>query len=245
MNKMASDIQTVILCGGRGMRMGCEDLPKPMFNIGDKPILWHIMSIYSHFGFDNFILSLGYKKEKIKEYFKNQSKWHIIFADTGLDTNTGGRIKKIEKFIDGEIFFATYGDGLSDIDINRLLEFHKQQKKIATLVSVRPYSQFGIMSIDAHTNLVTHFQEKPILDHWVNGGFFVFNRRVFKYIKEIDILEKDVLNKLTKDRQLVAYKHKGFWDCMDTYKDNLILNKLWDSSDAPWAAWQRKKKGRK
>lgn len=222
------------------MRMGPEGLPKPMFNIGDKPILWHIMSIYAHFGFDRFILSLGYKKEKIKAYFKNQHKWQIIFADTGLDTNTGGRIKKIEKFINGKIFFVTYGDGLSNVNIKRLLEFHKQHKKIATLVSVRPYSQFGIMGIDAHTNLVAYFKEKPILDYWVNGGFFVFNREVFKYIKETDILERDVLNRLVKDRQLVAYKHKGFWSCMDTHKDNLMLNRLWHSGDAPWAVWQKK-----
>ncbi|MFH1888570.1 MAG: sugar phosphate nucleotidyltransferase [Candidatus Omnitrophota bacterium] len=238
-----TDIQTVILCGGKGARMGFQDIPKPMFGIGERPILWHIMNIYAHYGFNDFILSLGYKKEIIKEYFRDYHEWHICFADTGLDTNTGGRIKKVERFIKGDTFFVTYGDGLSNINLNALLDFHKRHKKIATLASVRPYSQFGVMSIDAHTGVVTNFQEKPVLDHWINGGFFVFNREVFRYLKVTDILESDTFSRLVKDKNLVAYKHAGFWECMDTYKDNLRLNQLWKAGNAPWAVW-RKGKGR-
>jgi glucose-1-phosphate cytidylyltransferase len=215
-----------------------------MFNIGDKPILWHIMSIFAYYGFNNFILSLGYKKEKIEEYFRNYPKWQITFADTGLDTNTGGRIKKVDKFINSEIFLATYGDGLSDVNLNSLLSFHRQHKKIATLVSVRPHYQFGIISIDSHTGRVTHFQEKPVLEHWINGGFFIFNRNIFKFIKDDDILESDVLPRLARDGNLVAYEHTGFWECMDTYKDNLRLNQLWSSGCAPWAVWYKKRKGK-
>ncbi|MDD5044237.1 MAG: sugar phosphate nucleotidyltransferase [Candidatus Omnitrophica bacterium] len=234
---MKSDIPVVILCGGKGTRMGNDELPKPMFRIGDKPMLSHIMSIYSHYGFNNFILALGYKKEKFREYFKGMHKWKIKFVDTGLETNTGGRIKKLESLIKSEIFLATYGDGLSDVDINKVLDYHLCRGKIATLVSVRPHSPFGIIGIDTHTDRVTHFEEKPMLDHWINGGFFVFNRSVFKYMGKNDILERDVLPSLAKDKNLLAYKHDGFWKCMDTYKDNLNLNELWKKGNAPWAAW--------
>jgi len=220
--------------------MGCEDLPKPLFAIGGKPILWHIMQIYKYHGFKDFILCLGYKKERIEEYFKNEKR--IVFADTGLDTNTGGRIKKIEAFVKGDIFFATYGDGLSNVDIKSLVKFHKKHKKIATVVAVRPRSQFGIMSIDSHTDAITHFQEKPFLDHWINGGFFVFDRRVFKYIRNGSVLENDCLPKLAADKQIAAFKHDGFWECMDTYKDNLRLNQLWNKGNAPWAVWKKKGK---
>lgn len=237
---MISDIQTVILCGGKGTRMGCEELPKPMFNIGEKPILWHIMEIYAYYGFNNFILSLGYGKDKINAYFGKVYKWKINFIDTGLDTNTGGRIKRIKEYIHGDFFFATYGDGLSDVNLPALLAFHKKHKKIATLVGVRPDSQFGILRIDSRTNIVTHFQEKPKLDHWINGGFFIFSREVFKYIKDNDILEKDTFSRLAECKNLVAYKHTGFWECMDTYKDNLRLNQLWNSGNAPWAVWHKK-----
>lgn len=221
--------------------MGHKDIPKPLFKIGDKPILWHIMRTYESFGFKDFILLLGYKKEKIINYASGcHREWNIRFLDTGLDTNTGGRLKKAEKFIKGEVFFATYGDGLSDINLKRLLSFHKKHGKVATLSSVRPYSQFGIIGIDSHTNTVTHFNEKPILDHWVNGGFFVFNRQVFKYLKDNDVLEKDTFLRLVKNKNLVAYKHKGFWECMDTYKDSLRLNELWNSGEAPWALRHKK-----
>jgi glucose-1-phosphate cytidylyltransferase len=232
-------MKTVILCGGKGTRMGYEDLPKPMFNIGSRPILWHIMKIYESFGYKDFILLLGYEKEKIIRYFKNSKEWNIEFVDTGIDTNTGGRIKKIEHLVKGETFFATYGDGLSDINLNELLDFHRKHAKIATLTGVRPASPFGIMGIDSHNNTVTHFLEKPILDHWVNGGFFVFNREVFSFMKDKDILESDTFSRLVKAKKLVAYKHEGFWECMDTYKDNLRLNQLWNSGNNPWAKWKK------
>ena len=237
---MKNSIQTVILCGGKGTRMGLENLPKPLFKIGREPILWHIMKNYESSGFKDFILLLGYKKEKIISYVKDYKGWDIKFLDTGLDTNTGARLKKAEGLIKGDIFFATYGDGLSDINLKKLLNFHKKHGKVATLSSVRPYSQFGIMGIDSHTNTVTHFYEKPILDHWVNGGFFVFSREIFKYLKANDILERDTFFRLVKDKNLVAYKHKGFWECMDTYKDNLHLNELWNSGRAPWVIRRKK-----
>ncbi|MFA5145041.1 MAG: sugar phosphate nucleotidyltransferase [Candidatus Omnitrophota bacterium] len=237
---MENNIQTVILCGGKGTRMGCEELPKPLFNIGGKPILWHIMKSYESFGFKDFILLLGYKKEKIISYFKDCKEWNVNFLDTGLNTGTGGRIKKAEKLIKGDTFLATYGDGLSDVNLRKLLKFHDKHGKIATLTGVCPPSQFGIMGINSHNNVVTHFQEKPKTDHWVNGGFFVFRREVFKYIKDGDILESDTFSRLVSKRELAAYKHYGFWECMDTYKDNLRLNQLWDSRRPPWAVWRRK-----
>lgn len=237
---MLNNIPAVILCGGKGRRMGQEDIPKPMFKIGQRPILWHIMKIYESFGVKDFILLLGYKKEKIINYFKGYKGWNIDFVDTKLNTNTGGRIKRAEQVVKSDIFFATYGDGLADINLKGLLDFHLQHGKLATLTAVRPYSPFGIISIDGHSNNVTHFEEKPLLDHWVNGGFFVFNRQVFKYIKSNDILESDTFSRLAREKNLVAYKHAGFWECMDTYKDNIRLNQLWDSAKAPWEVWAKK-----
>jgi len=236
---MKNKIQTVILCGGKGTRMGYEELPKPLFKIGDKPMLWHIMKIYESQGFKDFILLLGYKKEKVIRHFKGHKDWKIEFLDTGLDTNTGGRIKKAERLIKNDKFFVTYGDGLSDINLNSLLRFHNKHKKIATLTSVQPPSQFGIVGIDS-SNLVTHFEEKPKTDHWVNGGFFVFDRRIFEFIKDGDVLESDAFSRLVALKKLAAYKHTGFWECMDTYKDNLRLNQLWDSGKPPWAIWRKK-----
>lgn len=227
-------MQVVILCGGRGTRMGNDELPKALFPIGEKPIIWHIMSIYAYYGFKDFILCLGYNGNKIKDYFSKTKDWDIKFADTGLDTNTGGRIKKAKEYIKTDSFFATYGDGLADIDLNKLLDFHKSHNKAATLTAVKPASPFGIVGIDAHTSSVTHFEEKPILDHWINGGFFVFNKDVFKYIQDNDVLEKDTFNRVVKDKNLAAYKHAGFWECMDTYKDNLRLNQLMRDGFAPW-----------
>ncbi len=220
--------------------MGCDDIPKPMVMIGNRPILWHIMKIYAQAGMHNFILLLGYKKDAIIRYFRKRTPWSIRFVDTGLDTNTGGRLKRIEHLVREDVFFATYGDGLADINLNSLFTFHRRHNKVATITSVRPASPFGIMGIDSHTDAVTHFQEKPFLDHWVNGGFFVFNRDVFRYLKKDDILEKDSFLRLVKDKNMVAYKHRGFWECMDTYKDNLKLNALWKSAEAPWCKMKRK-----
>lgn len=236
------EIQVVILCGGRGTRMGdaARFIPKPMIKIGNKPILWHIMKIYSCWGFKNFILCLGFKGNKIREYFKNKKEWNIKFIDTGLNTNTGGRIRKIQRYIKTDTFFVTYGDGLSDINLKRLLKFHKKKNKIATLTAVRPSSQFGIIELDGNSDLVTKFNEKPILDHWINGGFFVFEKEIFLYLNYDDILEKEPFTKLAKIKNLIAYQHKGFWECMDTYKDNLELNKMWKNGQAKWAVWRKK-----
>lgn len=231
-------MKVVILCGGRGLRMGIhsEQIPKPMAKIGNKPILWHIMEIYSYYGFNEFILCLGYKGEKIKDYFKNSRDWDIIFADTDLNTNTGGRIKRIEKYIKDDVFFATYGDGLSDINLTSLLKYHRLKGKTATVTVVKPLSPFGMVQIDSD-NLITEFREKPILDYWINGGFFVFNSDIFEYIERNDTLEKEVFERLVKDKQLCAYKHKGFWRCMDSYKDKLDLDEMLKKGETGWVIW--------
>lgn len=233
-------MKVVILCGGKGTRMGKDDLPKPLFPIGGKPILWHIMNIYAHQGFKDFILCLGYQGSKIKDYFLKIRGWKIEFVETGLDINTGGRINKIKPYINDNCFLATYGDGVADLNIKNLIDFHTYHNKLATLTAVKPYSPFGIVGIDTHSDTVTHFEEKPRLDHWVNGGFFVFNKEVFRYTRDNDILEKDTFARLVRDRNLNAYKHNGFWECMDTYKDNLRLNQLWAQNQAPWAVWKVK-----
>ena len=232
-------MKVVILCGGKGTRMGkdLQGLPKAMITIGDKPIIWHIMKYYGHFGFNNFILCLGYKGEDIVKFFIKNSEFNIQFVDTGVDTDTGGRIKKVEKHIDSDVFFATYGDGLADINIKSLLRFHLKHKKIATLTAVRPHSTFGIVGINSDSGMVTHFDEKPVLDHWINGGFFVFNKEIFGYLEENDILERHSFTRLLKDKQVCAFKHKEFWKCMDTYKDNLELNELWKQKKAYWKVW--------
>lgn len=232
-------MQTVILCGGKGTRMGkdLEGLPKALFPVGNKPILWHVMKYYASFGYNDFLLCLGHESESIVKYFRRNREFRIKFLDTGLDTNTGGRIKKAEKFISGQTFFATYGDGLSDVNLNSLLSFHRKHGKIATLTAVRPHSAFGIVGIDTHTAGVTHFEEKPVLDHWINGGFFVFEKSVSGYLKRRDILEKESFHRLLLAKQICAYKHKGFWRCMDTYKDNLELNEIWGKGKAKWKIW--------
>ena len=231
--------------------------------IGGKPILWHIMKYYSYWGFNDFILCLGYLGNKIKEYFvnfeewkhsdfmlkfgsegkeieiysKNTETWNIIFADTGLETNTRGRIKKIEKYIEEDEIFVTYGDGLANINLIELLNYHKNHGKIATITCVKPLSQFGIVDINAE-NIITKMSEKPRMVQWVNGGFFVFNRKIFSYLSENDILEKEPFERLAKEGNLVAYKFEGFWQCMDTYKDVQMLNELWYSGKAPWKLWR-------
>lgn len=235
-------MQVVILCGGKGTRMGkdLEGLPKALITVGERPILWHIMKYYATFGFNDFLLCLGYKGEDIVRYLRKVKEFKTEFVDTGLNTNTGARIKRISGHIKGDDFFATYADGLSNVDLNKLLAFHRCHRKAATLTAVRPASPFGIVGIDAHSNTVTHFEEKPVLDHWINGGFFVFNKGIFKYLKENDILEKDTFTRVVKDKNLVAYKHNRFWECMDTYKDNLKLNQLWKEGIAPWKIWRAK-----
>lgn len=236
-------MQVVILCGGKGERLRehTEVIPKPLVEIGGKPILWHIMKIYSYYQYKDFILCLGYKGEKIKEYFQNNNNkenWNIHFADTGLETNTGGRIKKVEKVIDDDNFLATYGDCVSDINIKYLLEFHKKHSKIATISCIKFRTNFGLVEI-GEDNLITGFDEKPFMDMWVNGGFFVFRRDIFKYLNEDSILEKEPMQALAKDKEIVAFKHKGFWECMDTYKDTRMLNESFYSDKAKWIVWNK------
>ena len=252
--------KVIILCGGAGTRLReeTEFKPKPLVEIGDKPILWHIMKIYSHYGFNDFILSLGYKGEMIKNYFLNYEylindftlnlstkkkkvyfhenkieNWNITFVDTGNETNTGGRIFKLRDFVD-DIFFATYGDGVANINIKNLLDFHLKNKKISTLTAVHPVSKYG--SIELRKYNVTEFKEKPELQGWINGGFFVFNKEIFQYLNDNCVLEDEPLKTLAKKNQLSAYLHGDFWQCMDTYKDVVLLNNLWKNK-SPWKMW--------
>jgi len=252
-------IKVVILCGGRGTRLveETEYRPKPMVRIGDKPILTHIMGIYSGFGFKNFVLTLGYKGEMIKDYFLNfdyytnditvdlgagkiitphtrlHPDWRITLANTGLDTLTSERIKKIEPYIDSPTFMATYGDGVSDIDLDALLRYHHKKGKIATVTGVRPMTRFGELKVKG--GLVEEFQEKPqVQAGLINGGFFVFQKEVFRYLKNGVALERAPLENLARDGELAVFEHKGFWHCMDTVRDMESLNQLWASGKAPW-----------
>lgn len=254
-------MKVVILAGGFGTRISEEShlRPKPMVEIGDKPILWHIMKIYSHYGFNDFIICLGYKGHVIKEYFSqyylyesditfdftngnqkyihNQSAdpWKVTLVNTGLETMTGGRVKRIKPFINNEPFMLTYGDGLADVNINDLMDFHKQHGKIATLTSVQPEGRFGALVL-GNEDQVNGFNEKPKGDGtWINGGFFVFQPEIFNYLTDDHtILERDPLENLAHDGQLMAYKHNGFWQPMDTMRDKKLLDDLWVSGQAPW-----------
>ncbi|MBI4198893.1 MAG: glucose-1-phosphate cytidylyltransferase [Chloroflexi bacterium] len=259
-------MKVVILCGGKGARLReyTEVVPKVLVEVGGKPILWHIMKIYGAFDFNDFVLCLGHMGDKIKQYFLEYNSWRttdftlrlgapldqaryfsdgaepweITFVETGIETNTGGRLKRIERYVDGDDFFATYGDGLADIDLARLLAFHRGHGRIATVTAVNPRSNFGILQIDGDGR-VTAFQEKPRLDAWVNGGFFVFDRRIFDYLTENSVLETEPLERLAAEGEVVAYRHEGFWACMDTYKDTVELNATWNAGGAPWGIWER------
>lgn len=258
-------MKAIILAGGYGTRLSEEtDLkPKPMIEIGGKPILWHIMKIYSTHGINDFIICCGYKGYVIKEYFNNyflhqsditfnikdnkieihQNKtelWKVTLVDTGENTMTGGRLKKVKNYIEGENAFCfTYGDGLGNINISSLIDFHKRHGKIATLTAMQPPGRYGIVKFGPN-DCVEDFQEKPNGDgSWINGGFFVLNSEVINYINEDDtIWETDVLTALAKDKQLYAYKHKGFWQPMDTMRDKINLNNLWAKGNAPWKMWE-------
>lgn len=258
-------MKTAILCGGKGTRLGEHgtNVPKALIEIGGRPLLWHLLKIYSHHGLGDFILCLGYLGDAIKRYFLehrmlnsdftlefdgagdyrflrhgNLSEcWRITFAETGPETNTGGRVRMIEKYIgDDETFCVTYGDGLADIDLRRLIEFHKSHGRLATLTAVHPRSNFGLIKLDEDGS-VFEFEEKPEMKEWINGGFFVFNREVFGYLEEDSVLEREPLERLAAERQIVAYRHTGFWKCMDTYKDNVEFNQLWDAGRAEWKIW--------
>ena len=230
-------MKTVILCGGYGTRLSQETRikPKPMVKIGKIPILQHIMNIYSRYGFDNFILALGYKGHFIKKYFKNKKNNNLKLVDTGINTLTGGRLLRLKKFFKkGENFMLTYGDGLSNQNLKKLLKFHLKHKKIATMTVVRPPVRFGEVKLKG--NLVSRFKEKPQSSTaWINGGFFVFNYKIFDFIKNDKImLEREPMEKLQKIKELYGYKHTGFWQCMDTLRDKNYLNKLYKSNKLAW-----------
>lgn len=257
-------MKVVILCGGIGYRLKeeTEFKPKPMVLIGNKPILWHIMKIFSHFGYNEFIIALGYKGDYIKDYFLNQKyfidnftlhtksgytrlhknnnsrdDFKITFVDTGQDTLPGERILRVKDFIPetDEDFMVTYGDGVSDINIKELVKFHKKHGKIGTVTGVHPRSKYGLLTIDKK-HIVQKFSEKPVLDEWVNGGFMIFKKHIFQYLRKGEF-EHQAIKRLIKDRQLSVYIHSGFWHSMDTYPDVDNLNRLW-AEDPKWKVWK-------
>ncbi|MGL5151882.1 MAG: glucose-1-phosphate cytidylyltransferase [Clostridium sp.] len=255
-------MKAVILAGGHGTRLSEETnlRPKPSVEIGGKPILWHIMKLYDYHGITDFVICLGYKGYVIKEYFynyflynndvtidlekgsieihdKDELKWKITFAETGLNTMTGGRIKRVKDYIGDETFCLTYGDGVSNVDIKELIKFHKSKNVLATLTAVNPRGRFGVLDIDG--DIITNFKEKPKVEEgWINGGFFVLEPEIFNYIDgDSTIWENEPLEKLCSMNQLAAYKHLGFWYPMDTLKDKNILQELWESGKAEWKVW--------
>jgi glucose-1-phosphate cytidylyltransferase len=238
--RMATIQNVVILCGGRGTRLQehTQSIPKPLVEIGGRPILWHVIRIYAAQGLTSFLLSTGYKGELI-ERFVREEPWpagiDVRCVDTGVDTPTGGRIRKLEAHLDGP-FCATYADGVADIDLRALVDYHTSHGDLATVTVVRPELQFGIAELNGDGR-VRGFREKPRSEHWVNGGFFCFELGALEYIGEDSVLERDPLERLAADGQLHAYRHEGFWDCMDTYKDAVLLNDIWLRGDAPWKVW--------
>ena len=244
---MATLEPVVILCGGSGTRLRerTESIPKALVEIGSRPILWHVISIYSCQGFSRFLLLTGYKGDQIEGWVKSTS-WpgevEVSCVDTGLDTPTGGRIKLAADRLDGEPFSATYADGVADIDLSGLVEFHRSGGAAATMTVVRPELQFGIAEL-GDSGTVRGFHEKPRAENWVNGGFFCFEPEVLDYLKEDSVLEREPLERLASEGELRAYRHTGFWDCMDTYKDAVLLNELWSSGEPPWRVWAEEPAG--
>ena len=235
-------LKAVILAGGYGSRISEEShlKPKPMIEIGGMPLLWHIMKIYSHYGINEFVICCGYKGDMIKEYFSKFDfpLWNVQLVDTGLNTMTGGRIKRIQNHIDGT-FCVTYGDGVSDVNINDLILFHKEKKSLATLTAIHPPERFGVLELSG--NNVVEFHEKHQEESsWINGGFFVFEKEIFDYIKNGDstTLERTPFETLAKEKKLTAFKHEGFWHPMDTLRDKKHLENLWTSNKAPWKIWE-------
>ncbi|WP_018887608.1 glucose-1-phosphate cytidylyltransferase [Paenibacillus massiliensis] len=258
-------MKVVILAGGYGTRISEEShlKPKPMIEIGDKPILWHIMKIYSHYGYNDFIICLGYKGYVIKEFFAdyylhasdvtfdfvNENRltihnnvsepWRVTLVDTGRDTMTGGRIKRIQKYIGQERFMMTYGDGVSDVDISALEQYHSLSGGLVTMTAIQPGGRFGVLDIDEATNRVERFAEKSKEDGgWINGGFMVIEPEIFDYIHDDKtVFESEALSRVAEDDKLEAFKHHGFWQCMDTQRDKGVLENLWRSEKAPWKLW--------
>jgi len=257
-------LKVVLLAGGLGTRMReeTEFRPKPMVLVGGKPVLWHIMKIYSYFGHNEFVICAGYKSELIKNYFLNYSAqnndftinlknnvmtfhkngveetndWKVTVVDTGQLTETGGRIKRIQQFIDSESFMCTYGDGLSDINLDQLDKYHATQDGIATLTITRPASRFGVVELN-NDYKVTGFLEKPQDNTWINIGFFIFNYKIFDYLGYDSVLEKEILPTLAAESQLSAFKHETFWQPMDTFREAKLLNDMWEKKNAPWAKY--------
>jgi glucose-1-phosphate cytidylyltransferase len=259
---VAESVKVVILAGGAGSRLSEETdtKPKPMVEIGRRPILWHIVKYYAHYGFKDFLIALGYRGDVIKRFFVDYhdltgnlrvdlprhkieadapacEDWVVHLVETGSDTLTGGRLKRLEKFLAGGTFMVTYGDGLSDVDLRALLKFHKAHGRIATVTAVRPPARFGELIL--RNDLVTQFAEKPqVREGWINGGFFVFEPSIFKYLEDDDTgLEALTLRKLVSESQLNAFRHEGFWQCMDTLRDKRLLENLWREKRAPWRIW--------
>ncbi len=258
--------KVVILCGGMGTRLReeTEVRPKPMVEIGGRPILWHIMQTYAHYGFREFLLCLGYKGEVIKRFFAeyelltndltvtlsrggsavqvhrtaDEHDWRVTLADTGLEAKTGARVKRVQRYVDSDIFLLTYGDGVTDLDLTRLVAFHRAHGKVGTLTGVTPPSRYGELAIQG--DRVLTFREKPEgSGEAINGGYFVFSRRFFDYLSDHDecVLEREPLERLAKDGELMVYRHRGFWQCMDTQRDLEFLKGLWDRGEAPWKVW--------
>jgi glucose-1-phosphate cytidylyltransferase len=258
-------MKVVILAGGMGTRISEETVvkPKPMIEIGEKPVLWHIMKTYAHYGYDDFVICLGYKGYQIKEYFANYylhesevtfdfmngnncithsntaESWKVTLVNTGLDTMTGGRVKRVQKYIGNEPFMLTYGDGVANVDIKKLVEFHKIKGKTLTVTAVQPVGRFGSLLIDGDS--VKGFLEKPKGDNsWINGGFFVMQPEIFDLLSgDTTVLEKAPLEELSKKNEMAAYKHDGFWYPMDTLRDKAHLENLWQEGKAPWKVWKQ------
>ena len=256
-------MKAVLLAGGLGTRMReeTEYRPKPMVEIGGRPVIWHIMKAFAQAGIEEFVVATGYKGDMIKDYFLNyegrnndftvtlgashgiefhgaheESTWRVTVSYTGEATMTGGRVYRVGKYVGDERFMCTYGDGLADVNVKELLAFHESHGRLATVTTVQPLSRFGVMEVEGD-GVITRFREKPKVEGWINIGFFVFEPQVLDYLNEDCVLEEEPLAKLAEDRQLVAYRHQGFWQPMDTYREWQMLNGMWDEGTAPWRTW--------
>ena len=231
-------IPVVILCGGKGLRMreSAETVPKPLVEIGGRPVLWHVMCLYASQGFTRFLLLLGQGGDRIRAFAEGLGDWEVECVDTGPGTNTGGRVHRVADRLGGETFCLTYADGLADIDLGRLIGFHRAQGRAATMTVVRPRNPWGVAHL-RNDGAVVGFEEKPRLDSCVNGGFCVMDPAALGFVGPDDVLERRPFESMASAGELYAYRHEGFWDCMDTYKDTLLLNELWHRGDAPWRAF--------